>query len=119
MVFGGFREPNSALPTPRFRWRSLWADSYGTPQDNPEFWDTISSNSYLNDLSGPLQLHHGTADETVPLEFSEILHQEIQEAGGSVELYTYPGDNHNISNSFGQAMTRTIEFYDRYLKGIE
>jgi dipeptidyl aminopeptidase/acylaminoacyl peptidase len=110
---------NGTTPTPsaRRRWRSDWVAQYGSPDENPEFWDTISSNSYLEDLSGPVQLHHGTADESVPLEFSEILFQEIQEAGKTVELYTYPGDNHNISNSFGQAMTRTIEFYDRYLKG--
>ena len=124
-LFSRWRRGNSSgptptpLPTPRFRWRSLWADFYGTPEDNPTFWNTISANSYLADLSGPLQLHHGTADESVPLVFSEILYQGLQEAGQTGELYTYPGDNHNISNSFGQAMTRTIEFYDRYLKGIE
>jgi hypothetical protein len=33
-----------------------------------------------------------------------------------VELYTYEGDDHNISNSFSIAMTRSIEFFDRYLK---
>ena len=33
------------------------------------------------------------------------------------ELYTYPGDNHNISANFGVAMQRTVVFYDRYVKG--
>lgn len=124
-LFSRWRRGNSSgptptpLPTPRFRWRSLWADNYGTPDDNPEFWDVISSNSYVDDVSGPIQLHHGTADETVPLVFSELLYDELQEAGKTVEIYTYPGDNHNISNSFGQAMSRTIIFFDRYLKGGE
>jgi fermentation-respiration switch protein FrsA (DUF1100 family) len=68
------------------------------------------------DLSGPIQLHHGTADESVPLEFSEILYDQASQAGKTVELYTYDGDNHNLSNFFSQAMTRTIEFYNRYLK---
>jgi hypothetical protein len=36
-----------------------------------------------------------------------------------IEQYTSPGDNHTISNSFGQAMTRTILFFDRYLKEQE
>lgn len=107
----------TSTPSPRRRWRLDLVAQYGSPQENPEFWDTLSSNSYLQDLSGPIQLHHGTADESVPLEFSEILYAEVLEAGKTVEMYTYPGDNHNISNSFGQAMTRTIEFYDRYLKG--
>ena len=33
------------------------------------------------------------------------------------ELYTYKGDDHNIANSFGQAMQRSVAFFDRYLKG--
>jgi dipeptidyl aminopeptidase/acylaminoacyl peptidase len=118
-----WRRGSSAGPTPTpsaaRRWRSDWYAIYGTPEENPEFWDTISSNSYLEDISGPVQLHHGTADESVPLEFSEIFFDELQEAGKTAELYTYPGDNHNISNSFGQAMSRTIEFFDRYLIGEE
>jgi dipeptidyl aminopeptidase/acylaminoacyl peptidase len=99
------------------RWRTDLIAQYGAPEENPEFWDTISANTYLEEISGPVQLHHGTADESVPLILSELLYQELQEAGQLVELYTYEGDNHNISNSFGQAMTRTIEFFDRYLKG--
>jgi dipeptidyl aminopeptidase/acylaminoacyl peptidase len=97
-------------------WRASWAELYGSPDENPEFWRSVSSNSYLADISGPLQLHHGTADESVPLEFSQILYNELQEAGKEVELYTYEGDNHNISNSFSAAMTRTIQFFDQYLK---
>jgi len=98
------------------RWRSSWISQYGTPDENPDFWNTISSNTYLSDLSGPVQLHHGTADSSVPLEFSEILYEQVQQVGKTAELYTYEGDDHNISNFFSLAMTRTIEFYDRYLK---
>jgi dipeptidyl aminopeptidase/acylaminoacyl peptidase len=107
-------------PTPgateRRGWRTNWIEEFGTPDENPEFWSSISANSFLNDLSGPLQLHHGTADESVPAEFSQILHQEILAAGKIGELYIYEGDNHNLSNYFSQAMTRTIQFYDEYLK---
>lgn len=97
-------------------WRQQWLGRYGTPQENPVFWNSISANSYLQDLSGPIQLHHGTADEDVPLQFSEALYEQIRSAGKYAELYTYPGDNHNISNYFGKAMTLTIEFYDQYLR---
>ena len=76
----------------------------------------MSANSYLADLSGPIQLHHGDADETVPLLFSQTLYNQLQQAGQTAEFYTYPGDNHNLSNEFSTAMTRTLEFYDRYLK---
>jgi len=91
-------------------------DTFGSPEENPEFWNSISANSYLADLSGPIQLHHGTADADVPLEFSETLFYQMLEAEQYVELYKYEGDNHNISNYFSLAMQRTIEFFDRYVK---
>jgi uncharacterized protein len=89
---------------------------YGDPQQNPDFWREVSSNSFVGEISGPVQLHHGTEDESVPLVFSELLSAELQAAGKPVELYVYPGDNHNISNYFTSAMGRTIEFFNAHLK---
>lgn len=98
-------------------WRQELTAKYGTPQQNPGFWASISPNSYLADISGPLQLHHSVTDEEVPVESSQTLFEEMKAAGKSVELYTYPGDNHNISGNFARAMQRTIAFYDKYVKG--
>lgn len=108
----------AATPTPsaRFSWRRSFVELYGSPEENPEFWNSISANSYLHDLSGPIQLHHGTSDEDVPLEFSELLFYQMLDASQYVEFYKYEGDNHNISNSFSIAMQRTIEFFDRFVK---
>lgn len=114
-----WRRTGSFTPSPSSRgvgWRTGWINEYGTPEDNPAFWASVSANSYLADLSGPIQLHHGTNDEDVPVDFSIRLAEQVREAGGAVELYTYEGDNHNISNYFSTAMNRTIEFFDRYLK---
>jgi dipeptidyl aminopeptidase/acylaminoacyl peptidase len=113
------RSSSSPLPTiqPGFRrWRQAWIEDFGTPEQNPEFWGLVSANTYLVDLSGPIQLHHGTADEEVPVEFSQTLFNQVQAAGGEAELYVYEGDNHNIANYFSTAMTRTVTFYDRFLK---
>ena len=85
---------------------------------HPNFWNSISANAFLRDLKGPIQIHHGTGDHEVPVEFSEMLYDEMLEDGQPVEFYTYKGDNHNISNYFSLAMERTIQFFDRYLKGI-
>lgn len=116
------RANNDIFPTPdpnstRGRWRRELMETYGLPEDNPEFWASISPNAYLADLSGPIQLHHGTADDSVPVEFSETLAVELEAAGQPAELYTYEGDNHNISNSFTTAMQRSIEFFDAHVKG--
>jgi dipeptidyl aminopeptidase/acylaminoacyl peptidase len=107
----------SSTPTPNPRsWRLALVQQYGTPEENPAFWNSISANSYLNDLSGPIQLHHGTWDADVPLEFSETLYFQMLDVNQYVELYKYEGDNHNISNYFSTAMQRTIEFFDRFVK---
>jgi dipeptidyl aminopeptidase/acylaminoacyl peptidase len=97
-------------------WRTRWIEQYGAPEQNPEFWSAVSANTYVGDLSGPLQLHHGTNDEDVPLAFSIRLAEEVRAVGGIADLYTYDGDNHNISKYFTTAMDRTIAFYDQHLK---
>lgn len=114
--------PNAPTPTPwpapsgRRRWRDALTEQFGSPQENPEFWNSISANAYLTDISGPLQLHHGTADTSVPVEFSETLAEQLEAVGKPVELYTYTGDDHDITRSFSVAMQRSIEFFDTYLK---
>jgi len=109
-------EPNET-PFPGGRgWRGRWVELYGSPEENPDFWNGISANSYLMEISGPVQLHHGTEDESVPLAASQTLYEQMLAAGQTVELYTYEGDNHNLAGYFTTAMNRTIEFFDRYLK---
>jgi dipeptidyl aminopeptidase/acylaminoacyl peptidase len=110
------------VPTPdptssRGRWRWRLMETYGSPEENPAFWASISPNAYLSDLSGPIQLHHGTADPTVPFVVSEMLLAELQAAGVPAEMYLYEGDDHNISNSFESAMQCSVQFFDTYVKG--
>lgn len=114
------RGAETATPVPAFgrSWRWAWAEEYGMPEENPDFWNGVSANAFLADISGPIQLHHGTADESVPPALSEILYEQMLEVGKTVELYLYEGDNHNLSNSFSDAMFRTIQFFNRYLKGM-
>jgi fermentation-respiration switch protein FrsA (DUF1100 family) len=114
----GSPTPTPDPDSPRRRWRTDLQETYGSPDENPDFYASISANTFVADLSGPIQLHHGTADTSVPIEFSEILQEQIQDAGGVVEYYVYEGDDHNIASSFGTAMQRSISFFDKYVKGI-
>jgi dipeptidyl aminopeptidase/acylaminoacyl peptidase len=107
----------TTTPPPDRGWRNSLIATYGTPEQNPAFWDSISANAYLADLSGPLQLHHTLLDHEVPEVFSESLVAQATAAGKQAELFTYPGDDHNIANSFNVAMQRTIAFFDEYVKG--
>jgi dipeptidyl aminopeptidase/acylaminoacyl peptidase len=108
----GARLTNAAPGT----WVYSLEQTYGSAQQNPDFWKSISANGYVSDLNGPIQLHHGTADHDVPWEFSQILYDELLQANREAEFYIYDGDNHNISNSYSVAMQRTLEFFDRHVK---
>lgn len=116
-----WRLPNHQHPedrpgSPR-RWRETLADTFGSPEENPEFWAAISANSFVGEISGPVQLHHSPDDTHVPIEFSETLAAQLQAAGKTVEYYSYEKDDHNLSNNFSQAMERSVAFFDTYVKG--
>ncbi len=111
--------PTPAAGTPGFRggWRRSWVEQFGTRDENPAFWDSISANAFLTDLSGPIQLHHGTTDETVPFASSQTLYDQMVAVDAPVEFYAYEGDNHNLSGYFTTAMDRSIAFFDLHVKG--
>lgn len=107
------------LPSGARRWRELLTDTYGSPEKNPEFWNSISPTNYLTDISGPVQLHHGTADVSVPVDFSQKFEEQMKASGKTVEYFEYPDDDHNISGNFNVAIQRSVEFFDKYVKGQE
>lgn len=111
--------PTTVPPGAR-RWRDRLISQYGSPEQNPSFWAFISPSAFLADLSGPLQLHHGTADESVPHQFSANLYRQAKEEQipMPVEYYEYPEDNHNLSKNFSLAMRRSIAFFDKYVKDL-
>jgi dipeptidyl aminopeptidase/acylaminoacyl peptidase len=99
-------------------WRAEAVTEYGTPQENPGFWASLSANSYLRDLSGPVQIHHGTGDTTVPVEYSITLEEQIRAVNEPVELILYQNDDHNIAVNRENALITSVVFFDRYVKGI-
>lgn len=96
--------------------RQQLIDKYGDFETNPGFWQSISPIAFIKDISGPIQLQHGTADGEVPLLFSQKLEEEMKKAGKQVGFYTYEGDDHNLSNNLDKALQRSIEFFDKHLK---
>ena len=96
--------------------RQSFIDKYGSFEQNPSFWQLISHISFVKDISGPIQLHHGTEDEEVPLLFSQKLDEAMKRARKQTELFTYVGDDHNLANNLSIALQRSVDFFDKYLK---
>lgn len=105
------REVNANRPS-----RQNFIAKYGEPTAKNPFWDSISPTSYIQDIKAPIQLHHGLADETVPDALSRNFEAELKAAGKSVEVYFYEGNDHNLSQSFNLAMSRSVDFFNKNLR---
>ena len=111
------RKPGAEPPPRNARGqRQKILGTYGTPAQNPAFYQAIQPNSYLNALAGrPVLIQAGTEDEEVPVAFSRTLAQELKAAGQPVTLVTYPGANHNMSQVLGTALARSVAFFKKNL----
>ena len=89
---------------------------YGTPATNPNFWNSVDPTYFLKDITAPLQIDVGLADNQVPPDFSKGLYDKLKTLGKTVEYYGYPGSNHDINQGFTLTMKRTIDFFNSYLK---
>ena len=96
--------------------KNMFIGTYGDPKTNPDFWNSVDPNSYLKDITAPVQIEVGLSDNQVPPDFSTGLYERLKNAGKTVEYFEYKGSNHDINQSFTLAMQRTIAFFDRYLK---
>lgn len=50
------------------------------------------------------------------IRIERTLARQLREAKQPYEFYVYKGNDHNLSQSFGLAMRRSVAFFDRYLK---
>ncbi|WP_216323877.1 alpha/beta hydrolase family protein [Deinococcus aestuarii] len=105
----------ASIPRRVLELRKKAVAKYGTPKANPKFWNTLSANSYLRDLGGPLQLHIGTADEDVPVAFHTSLVTQLRSIGKPVQSYVYPGDNHDLTRNLYTALARSVAFFKERL----
>lgn len=109
-------QPRETQDDPRKDWRSYIVDTYGNPSENKERWEAISATTYVQDISGPLQLHHAENDTWVPVVLSERLQKRMEETNQYSQLYRYQSSDHNLTDYYDLAMERSIHFFDRFVK---
>ena len=100
----------------RNRTRQNLIDNYGDPRQNPQFWNTLDPTFFIGDITTPIQLDVGEADEEVPVAFSQSLRDKLKQANKSVEYYSNPGSDHNISQNLQLALDHSVAFFNKYLK---
>ncbi|WP_127346778.1 S9 family peptidase [Pseudidiomarina mangrovi] len=68
----------------------------GTPQDNAEGYQRASVLSYAKQLSKPLLIYHGMADDNVLFDHTAKLTFALQDAMLPFEMMAYPGKAHGL-----------------------
>lgn len=86
------------------------------PEEGPELYERLSPLPYLSYVSCPVQIHWGTADETVPRKWPEDLYNGLQAAGKQVEWFEYPGQPHSFQGGPNQQyLQRMVEFFKQHI----
>jgi len=97
----------------------LFAQTYGTPDENPGGYASISPINYLERVSMPVNIHHGTLDSQVPVAWSIDLSERLLEAGVETQLYLYPDAGHTFRDTdLTTFLRRDLAFFDRTVKGL-
>jgi dipeptidyl aminopeptidase/acylaminoacyl peptidase len=91
-------------------------EKYGEPADNPKFWDNISPINFVKNIQVPIMLHHGTADDSCDIAWSERFVEAITSAGKDITFHTYPGQPHEFTSGWSSFMSRSLAFFDSQLK---
>jgi len=86
------------------------------PDQNPEFWNNLSPSTFIDSVIVPVQIHHGTADDSVPIQWSERLHETLLDAKKDSTFFVYPDELHEFINDWPIVMSRAVSFFDLHLK---
>lgn len=88
----------------------------GTPDKNPQLWQSLSPLNYLGNINVPILLQHGTADTTVPYTWSVELNNDLLKLNKNVTFISYPNDTHNLPLHWSNAVSDDLSFLQNLLQ---
>jgi dipeptidyl aminopeptidase/acylaminoacyl peptidase len=91
----------------------------GDPVKDRKIYEAASPATYIRNAKAPLLVLQGDNDIRVPKEEAEQVVKILKEAGKTVDVHFYPNEGHGFSKRENQidAIRRTVDWFDRYLKG--
>jgi uncharacterized protein len=82
----------------------------------PSLLLNISPVYYYGNINAPIQLHHGTADETVPISWAQETCSLLSAAGRNIDCIYHEGAGHVFINEIkAEFLEEMISFYKTYL----
>ena len=88
---------------------------FGTPRQEPEFYQGLSARTYFDRITEPVLIHHGTLDDSCPIEWSRETQRLLKRAGVDSRLEIYRGEQHAFGPQWPLSMERTVRFLRRQL----
>jgi dienelactone hydrolase len=86
-----------------------------TPQERPDLYEARSATYWPELIDAPLLIQHGEDDDRVSVEQARKLAQGLLEAGKTVELIIYPGEDHALSNH-NKGFPEMLSWFQKYLE---
>ena len=106
-----------------YRWDAHWPwytekifNLYGSPQENPAFWDNMSPMTFLHRITSPVMIQHATTDESCPVEWARKLNDSLKIHRKNVTYFEYPDERHEFIDAWPLVMERTAAFFDAHVK---
>jgi dipeptidyl-peptidase-4 len=117
---GAYKAAISGAPVTNWRlYDTHYTERYmGDPNDGDGRYEISSPITYAKNLSGPLLIVHGMADDNVFFDNTVQMIDALQEAAIPFEMMTYPGKRHRIVGEAEntQLWNMYLEFFNRNLK---
>ena len=72
---------------------------------------------YMDKITAKIQLHQGTADDAVPVTWSDQFVRNMEKVGKKdlVEYFTYPDASHDLQPGWEQVIQRNFQFFQKEL----
>ncbi len=105
-----FTEPN------RPEELNAYYERFGTPRENPEFYDGLSSRSYFDRITEPVLSLHGAVDDTCPPRWARDTDRLMRRAGVDSTLEFYDGEGHTFYAQWEASIRRSVQFLRRELR---
>jgi dipeptidyl aminopeptidase/acylaminoacyl peptidase len=93
----------------------------GDPVKDREVYENASPIKFIRQAKAPLLVLQGENDIRVPKEEAEQVVAIYKETGRTVDSHVYPQEGHGFAKRENQidAITRTVAWFDRYLKNAK
>jgi len=77
--------------------------------------DLYAIDRYYDRINAPIELHQGTVDDAVPVEWSDALSKSLKTLEKDIAYFKYPGADHNLNPAWNTVVARNLLFFNKHL----